>query len=400
MNETMNERAAGRLERVPSRALRLLAPRPGAGLEGLQESSPGAAQESLPRQGLPDGIDSQRIAQRLRAVQVRAAPDALQGRDPAAEAQAQADTLVATARNAMDTLLEGGSRESLSFPQVMALEAVLHTRGRPALRVEGDSLEALSEEKHPGSGFWRVIQDQHENAIIAATGSTGAVVVNDTLFANGRPWVQGTAWLIAPDLVITNRHVLFPPFGQALARRRPGAPTAARIKSDLEVSLDFAFDNGPARTQRYRVLEVPFVSAPEDPIDVALLRIERLPSALAVPSPLRVAAATLEARELERLYVIGHPGRMPNVPEDVRLVFNDPDERKRVSYGETMDPDDANPHDLVYDPSTIGGFSGGSVLAFGAGEVVALHYWGNATSGNRALTCAALRAHAVGAHLP
>jgi hypothetical protein len=394
MTERFDEAAAARLERVPSRALRLLAPR-GSDFEGA-ESGRAAAPEGPSRQGLPDSIDSGHIARRLRAAQAMLAPDRGVIRDRDGEAQALADDLVGTARGAMDVLLEGGSRESLSFPQVLALEAVLHTRGRPALRVEGDSLEELSEDKHPGSGFWRIIQNQHEHAIIDAAASTGAVVVNDKMFSNGRPWVQGTAWLIAPDLAITNRHVLFPPIGQILGRRRAGAPTQARIKGDLDVLVDFAFDNGPARERRYRVLDVPFVSGPDDTIDVALLRLEQLPSS---PPPLRVAAATLEARELDRLYVIGHPGRMPDVPDAVRLVFNEPDERKRVSYGETMDPDENHPQDLVYDPSTIGGFSGGSVFAFGAPEVVALHYWGDAAAGNRAMTCAALRAHAVGAFL-
>ena len=93
-------------------------------------------------------------------------------------------------------------------------------RGRPALNVEGERIEDITDQKHPGSGFWRVFIDTHEQALVRVASATGAVAVLDR-FTQQR-WVQGTAWLIRPDLVVTNRHVLFPPVGLKLARRNPG----------------------------------------------------------------------------------------------------------------------------------------------------------------------------------
>jgi hypothetical protein len=99
--------------------------------------------------------------------------------------------------------------------------------------------------------------------------------------------------------------------------------------------------------------------------------------------------------EYQYIYVIGHPGRMPNVPDRVLAVFGTPDERKRVGFGETMEPGTPRPNEIVYDASTIGGFSGGCVLPFLKNEVIGLHHYGDPLSGNRAFTAAALRAHAV-----
>ncbi|MFN6978421.1 MAG: trypsin-like serine peptidase, partial [Gemmobacter sp.] len=202
--------------------------------------------------------------------------------------------------------------------------------------------------------------------------------------AGGPSWVQGTAVLIAPGLALTNRHVLFPPAGGlALARRYPGT-TRAALKPSLDVVLDFAHDDGtPGRGPRLAVTGIAFVAAPADPVDAALLTV-----AGAVPAPLPVAADAPP----DDLYVIGHPGRMAGVPDDIWQVFGMPDERKRLSFGRLMA---VLGQDIVHDASTIGGYSGAAVSGFAAAEVCALHYWGDPEAGNRAITAAALRAHGV-----
>jgi endonuclease G, mitochondrial len=381
---------AGRLERAPSRARRLLGGARAPAARGLE-----ATESTLSRVGPPDDEDRRAIAARLSEVRAtRATPPGLEGRDVAAEADGIAAELVARARSVM-TALEGGAADSsVSARDALALEAVIHTRGRPAVRLEADGFEDLS--VYPGADMWRVLVETNETMLLAVAGAAGAVAVRDRV-APQLKWVQGTAWLVGPDRAITNRHVLFPPLGgMRLARRIPGT-TTARLKTDLEVTLDFAFDNGNSRVLRYRVAGVPFVSADADPVDVAVLTVQAEPGNVATPKPLAVSQAA--AFDVERLYVVGHPGRMPSVPEAVRAVFGDPDERKRVSFGQTMDDAVAVAGEVVHDASTIGGFSGGCVLGFLSAEVRALHYFGDSVAGNRAITADALRRHAVKAFL-
>jgi hypothetical protein len=206
--------------------------------------------------------------------------------------------------------------------------------------------------------------------------------------------VQGTAWLIAPDLAVTNRHVLFPSApGITLASRKAGDPTAARLKTNVDVTLDFAHDNGPARNLSYTIENIPFVSQDPDPVDIALLRVKptaalRKPE----PSPLQLAAQT---GSFPYIYVIGHPASIPQVADKVMAVFGTPDERKRVSFGEIMQGQTPRTGELVHDASTIGGYSGGCVVSFDSPEVMALHYYGHPLSGNRAFTAQMLRSHTV-----
>lgn len=387
----IDERTAGRLERVAPRARKLL---------GLTDSSSASAESALEgtrgRKGPPDETDQRFLADRIRMEMAsRPATDRLAGPEPHPLAEKIAANLVARARAALDDLTLGDG--ILADDAAVALEAVLTARGRPALNVEGDRIEAIDRVKHPNSGFWRTFVDNHEDNMVLAAGATGAVVARDLQGGRGS-WVAGTAWLVKPDLVITNRHVVFPTpsEGPSLASRAAGTGTAAHLTAGFELTLDFAFDDGPARNVRYAALDVPFVAADGDPVDAALIRVGAVPAT--APAPLPMARASLASRYL---YVVGHPGEIDTMAldSDEQAVFGRPNGRKRVSLGQVMTADPAFPNDIIHDSSTIGGYSGACVLGFDVCEVVALHYYGTPVTGNRAITAQALRAHPIAALL-
>lgn len=365
-----------RLERAPARARRLLGPAPDGVPELAQESGG-------PRRGLPDEADARGIAARLKRAGALEPPADSEGRDAAAEADALAQTLVSRAREAMLKLLAGAADGSLPGAEVMALEAVMHERGRPALRIEAGRIEPLDAVKHPGSEIWRTFLNDHEEALLAAAGATGAICVRDRLTGRG-PWVQGSAWAVGGDRVITNRHVLFPDArGVRLGQRLPGEPTVARLRAHLDIRVDFTFDNSGGGPRSFEVTEILYVAEPRDPLDVAVLRLA-VPPAHVMPPRITLMRDRLDA---DHLYVVGHPGRLDPrlVPEKVQAVFGSPDERKRISLGEQLDPNPAHPSDFVHDASTIGGYSGGCLLGFFDEAAGALHYYGHPTQGNRAV---------------
>ncbi|TIT29460.1 MAG: trypsin-like peptidase domain-containing protein [Mesorhizobium sp.] len=295
-----------------------------------------------------------------------------------AEAEGIARTIVASANRAL-LKLDGASDGALNQSEAIALEAVIHVRGRPAVRVLSEGLEDIG--LYPEAGLWKLLADEHFKNLWTVTSATAAVQVTDKLIANRPPWVQGTAFLVGPDLALTNRHVLFPPDGGVrIARRFPGT-NKARMKGDYEVLLDFAFDNGAARQIVYRIVDVPFVAADSDPVDAALLRVERVHGA----GPSSLAVSRADVFDIDRLYIVGHPGYLESVPDDIMAVFGRPDERKRVSFGELMDPVSPEQTHIVHDASTVGGYSGAAVVGFAAPDVRALHYWGDSKSGNRAI---------------
>lgn len=364
-------------ERTAKRALFFL----GGARRGQAEARESANGEPL---GAPGGNDTAEIAARLLAVgrDRPSGPEAL-GSD--GEIEGLARKIVLEAESATKALARGAAPHSLRPTQVVALEAVIHTRGRPAVRIDGNDLEDMT--KYPGAGIWTLIVDNHRRAIMAACNATAAVRVVDRL-AGGMAWVQGSAWLVSADTAITNRHVLFPPLGGTrLARRVPGT-SSARMRRDLDVCLDFAFHDNPPDPVAYKIVDIPFVSEENDPVDAAMFKVEPV----AGKAPL-LNLTREPQEELERLYVVGHPGLMPAIPAEVRAVFGNPDEKKRVSFGQVMTPATRPGEDIVHDASTIGGFSGGCVMDFLSNDVAGLHYLGDTAKGNRAVAAAAILNH-------
>ena len=92
--------------------------------------------------------------------------------------------------------IEGGSATNLSLEEASAIEAVVHVRGRPAVRVLGRKLEDIR--AYPESELWFLLYDQHRRKVIATTDASAAVRVRDKLIP-GREWVQGTAILIVAN---------------------------------------------------------------------------------------------------------------------------------------------------------------------------------------------------------
>jgi hypothetical protein len=266
----------------------------------------------------------------------------------------------------------------------------LTVRGRPALAVLDGKLAALDEIRHPGNGVWRALLATHQRKLLDAANATGALKVRD-LAGQHAPWVQGTAWLIRPDLVITNRHVLFPDLGMRLAQRLAVPRTTAKVREGLELLIDFAYDDGPRRTASYKVSGIDYVSENQDPVDVAVLRIQPADSANApLPQALQLLPSTVIP---EDIYVVGHPSQIRGlIPAKVLSVFGTPDGRKRVSFGKRMAVDAS---ELTHDASTIEGYSGGCVLPFMSTEVAALHYGGDPITGNQAILAQALLRHPV-----
>jgi hypothetical protein len=365
MPRSIDESAAGQLERAGARARALLGSGTSAGHEAAENAQQGARPVSA--------ADARLIADRIRRNSTV---------DPAA-AETIAAEIVERARIARAKLEARATDADLTEQDALALESVMHVRGRPALRVFGSRLEALA--AHPGSELWQEYIAQYEERIVAAAAVTGAALISAPSTGNPQ-WVQGSAWLIAPDRVVTNRHVLVSP-RDGLNLVEKGADGRVRFRAGHGVTVEFAADDREpgARIQR-RSTAILYLATPEDPVDIAVLAIEPLRE----HAPLALAPAA--GATPNNLFVVGHPALMATVPEEVQAVFGKPDGRKRVSFGKRLEGA-ARRGNIVYDASTVGGFSGGPVLGIGSGVVAGLHYYGDPTNGNLAITAGTILAH-------
>jgi len=366
----MDEKTAGRMELAGARALALF----GAG----KAAKPTTA-ESQGSAGVdPNCRDEVQISDRITAKMKmdRSAADAF------------AADLIGKAISALERLRKEGVKARLTEVEAVALESIIQVRGRPAVRVLGDRLDEL--DSNPDNDVWREYISTGEDRMLHAASLTGAVVLKAEV-TSGKPWTAGTAWLVAPNRVVTNRHVMIPedPSGVALAENVENG--SYRLVKGHRLSINFTQDNrkkGPQMSKR--VTSVEFIAPPEDSVDIAVLGIDPVEGV----EPLQLVASGAKAPK--ELLVIGHPGPVDSPDKEVQAIFGNPDGRKRVSFGRRLAL--AGTAELAYDASTVNGYSGGPVLGVSSAQVSGLHFYGIPGTGNLAVPADVIRTHSAYKH--
>jgi len=247
-------------------------------------------------------------------------------------------------------------------------EAIVERFGRPSLLVQQSSFDI------PLADQWRAQLEINRVKIERAIQAVGRV----ELEKHEASWV-GTAWLVAPNVVVTNRHVAveFTDFGRdgsfAIGRNPLGEP--------YEIYINFAAEYLQPDVRRARVKKVLYV-APQlssEP-DIAFLEIEA-PTDFVLPEPIRLSAEP--PRQRATVAVIGYPAYDDrNDAFDMARIFDSIYEVKRLAPGEI---DNANATQFVHDATTLGGSSGSLVLDAETGCAIGLHYAGEYLRANYAV---------------
>jgi S1-C subfamily serine protease len=241
-------------------------------------------------------------------------------------------------------------------------ETIVRPSARPVLAIRNNRV--TTEFLGPDSETWAARIDGARTILDAVIPAIGRVEVkNNADFS----WV-GTAWLVADDIIVTNRHVARE-FGRSTTAGFifrvgvNGGPQSALVdfleEFDRSASLEFAIES------------ILWIATPTEP-DVAYLRVKRSTARRGPATPIPLA----EAVSLDNFVVtIGYPARDPRVPDQrlVQRIFGDVYEKKRLAPGQVTD---VGPDELQHDCSTLGGNSGSPVINLKTGEAVGLHFSG------------------------
>ena len=242
-----------------------------------------------------------------------------------------------------------------------ALEAIIIPDRRPVIDVAGDDY-AIAEHD------WKHLNGPEYRAAILPT--LPAIGRLELIGHPGIPYA-GTAFLVGPDLLMTNRHVA-ELFAAGLGRN------GLAFKPGLSSEINFAEEALRRGDTFYKVTEV-LVIHPW--WDMAVLRVEGVPETIRPLILSRDAAAP--GAEAPDVVVVGYPAFDPrrNDIEVQRRVFGNLFNVKRLqpgkllprrpvaSFGKDVDA-------LTHDSSTLGGNSGSAVIDARTGRVMALHFGG------------------------
>jgi hypothetical protein len=346
------------------RALRrLVTPRTSSGLESLEPETPDLSDDRI-----KTSLDTAR--DRFRQIVDRSA-------QAGSQLTAEQQQVLADAEEALQRLATEGETADLTDQQMIGLEAVIVPDGtRPALFVQDDDVNPLAVE----AGTWKDSISALRDGIAAVAPSVGRI--NAEI---GFPNYAGTGFLVAPDLVLTNRHVL-----EALTGGPDPQPNGT-WRFLKPVTIDFAAEFERDRRRVFKVTGVAFASPDRiagrlNPanLDVALLTVEANNGSEALPPPLQLSRRLKSLSPQSELYVMGYPARpRDEVGAVLMRVFQDEYFVKRFAPGfveEGPDALDDGGHKRVFthDSSTLGGNSGSCVLEFrlDGRHVVGLHFGG------------------------
>jgi V8-like Glu-specific endopeptidase len=271
--------------------------------------------------------------------------------------------------------LESGQDPGLLTPRELAgTEAIVLLFNRPALLISNGTFLNAPEP-------WLTLYE-HRGQIERSIAAVGRIEVD------GHPdleWI-GTGFLVADDIVMTNRHVVV-----EFAQRSDGAPWT--ISPGIEPSIDFLAEKTSITQSRYHITDV---IAVHGTYDLALLRLGTADDPATVkPKPL-VLSASADFTAGNLVYVIGYPAMdsRRNDPAEIQRIFQQIYDVKRLQPGAIMTRV-AGRAEFLHDSSTLGGNSGSCVVLLNAHHVIGLHSGGRYLKGNRAVDLSVLRADPI-----
>ena len=272
-------------------------------------------------------------------------------------------------REAADAVRDG--RESQLSAQE---EAIIRRLGRPVFFIRDNQIVDLA-------GVWRDRIEPTRQQLQARFPSIGRIEVA----RHPKLTWAGTGWLIAPDVIITNRHVV----------RLLGSTVDGRFVLDVDpygdpvqLSVDFVREHQSQTCRVFDVVRVLHVEEGPDRPDVALLKIARTGTqdeAQAEP----IGLADRDPPPGSAVAAVGYAAwDGARNPEDVMFqIFKNIYDVKRLHPGEVLG---ANRY-LEHDCSTLGGNSGSTVLDVATGCAVGLHFAGDYERKNFAVKSSALQ---------
>lgn len=275
---------------------------------------------------------------------------------------------------AIEAALESVARDAALSPEHLnALEAIVLPKLRPVVDIEQDTYG------RPPTPWAHLYDPATRQRLSSAIRAIGRVEVPNH---PNYPYA-GTGFLVANDLLMTNRHVA-EIFATGLGVNE------LRFQTGRAADFDFVQEREPRPPVTVRVERVVMI---HPYWDMALLRVRDVPSDRA---PLTLATEMPESLEGREVVVIGYPAFDPR--NDVALqsqIFGGVYYVKRLQPGRIMGRGRTSSygnvvHALTHDSSTLGGNSGSAVIDVATGRVLGLHFAGVYLVANYAVPAAEL----------
>ena len=256
------------------------------------------------------------------------------------------------------------------------LESIAMRRERPVLAIYENVVKPIFIDQ-ADSAIWGERLAHAKPLLDAAIPAVGRI----DLTGGALSWV-GTGWLVAEDVVVTNRHV-----AREFVQREGDRLTFKMGEAKrMTATLDLLQEIDNPRQLVFELVEPLHIEEGSGP-DVAFFSVRQTSGATSLAKPIKLSPTI---RKTEAVATIGYPAYDSRIPEPalMRRIYGDVFDKKRLAPGGVTQVDDAR---IWHNCTTLGGNSGSVVLDLETGEAMGLHF-----SGTFLTTNYAVRADVVG----
>ncbi|HXG66950.1 MAG TPA: DNA/RNA non-specific endonuclease [Blastocatellia bacterium] len=294
---------------------------------------------------------------------------------PGTTVEGPATRTLSTAGGAAPARLESFDEVLNRVGTARNFEAIVERYGRPSLLVRNGTFEV------PEADTWKARLYPTKERLDRAIRSVGRLELRH----HPMQWA-GTAWIIAENIAVTNRHVAL-----LFAQKENGGFVFRRNPADIPYGarMDFREEHLQLESYEVGVEEVLFITDDDYRLpDLAFLRLQADGALLPPPIPLFDG----DPSNRQTVAVIGYPAYDDrNDAGDMARIFGGVYGVKRFAPGEVRDVFEGK--SFTHDCTTLGGNSGSVVIDIETGAALGLHFAGEYLRANYAVSARALREH-------
>lgn len=249
-------------------------------------------------------------------------------------------------------------------------ESIVMRRERPVLAIR-DNVTKLIFIDEADSEIWGERLKKARTVLDGAIPAVGRVDLKGSEFS----WV-GTAWLVAENVLVTNRHVA----RIVASRKGDGFTFNMGISGRMSASVDFLQEIDNPDQLVFEIIRPLHIEDAPGP-DVAFFEIEMVSGDAKLAKPIELATNVFTT---ENVATIGYPAsdsRIPD-PELMERIYGKTYNKKRLAPGGVTRVEQTR---LWHNCTTLGGNSGSIVLDLDSGQALGLHFSGTFMTANYAV---------------
>ncbi|TDF56776.1 DNA/RNA non-specific endonuclease [Cupriavidus sp. L7L] len=260
--------------------------------------------------------------------------------------------------------------------KAIEFESIVLRRTRPVLAIR-DNATVLEFADAADSAIWKERLTRAGSLLDRPIRAVGRIDLK-----GGRlDWV-GTGWLVADNVLVTNRHV-----AREFSTRR-GAGFTFRVGPNGRISadVDFLQEIDSPRTLVFELVRPLHIEEPPGP-DVSFFEVEMTVGNAKLAAPIELAA---HVGETENIATIGYPAYDSRIPDPALMerIFGKVYNKKRLAPGAITRVEQTR---LLHNCTTLGGNSGSLVVDLDSGLALGLHFSGSFLDTNYAVRADVLK---------